>query len=117
MERVRVSRNLSDRRHISATSRSVLQDRHGQGGPRRDRPVPRGPDVPSSPRCFGGITMKRKNLVFAAVIALVGAALAGTALAQAPQDGNRGPAFFNAQQYGRGGDNGWNHDGRDWGSP
>lgn len=60
--------------------------------------------------------MKRKNLVFAAVIALVGAALAGTALAQTPQAGNQGPAFFNAQQYGRGGDFGRNHDGRDWGS-
>ena len=60
--------------------------------------------------------MKRKNLAYAAVIALVGAALAGTALAQAPQAGNQDPAFFNAQQYGRGGDFGRNHDGRDWGS-
>src|SRR5207253_11118474 len=31
-------------------------------------------------------TMKRTNLVLAAVIALVGSALAGTALAQVPQD-------------------------------
>jgi len=60
--------------------------------------------------------MKRKNLVLAAVIALVSAALAGTALAQVPQDANQGPAFFNAQQYGRGGDFGRNHEGRDWGS-
>src|SRR5690242_15124034 len=60
--------------------------------------------------------MKRKNLAYAAVIALVSAALAGTALAQVPQDANQGPAFFNAQQYGRGGDFGRNHEGRDWGS-
>jgi len=60
--------------------------------------------------------MKRKNLVLAAVIALVGAALAGTALAQTPQTPNQAPAFYNAQQYGRGGDFGRNHDGTDWGS-
>src|ERR1051326_6203877 len=116
MERKRVSRNLTRRRHISATSRSVLQDRNGQGGPYRDRPEPRGPDVLSSPRCSGGITMKRKNLVFAAVIALVGAALAGTALAQVPRAGDEGSAFCNAQQYGRGGDFGRDHDGSGSGS-
>jgi len=60
--------------------------------------------------------MKRKNLVFAAVIALVGAALAGTALAQVPQAGDQGSAFYNAQQYGRGGDFGRNHEGTGWGS-
>lgn len=57
--------------------------------------------------------MKRKNLLYAAVIALVGSALAGTALAQVPQDSNS--PFFNAQQYGRGGDYGRNHGGG-WGS-
>jgi hypothetical protein len=61
------------------------------------------------------MTMKRKNLVLAAVIALVSAALAGTALAQVPQAGNQG-SFFNAQQYGRGGDFGRNHEGG-FGSP
>src|SRR3954470_12386575 len=115
MERVRVSRNLSERRHISATSRSVLQDRYGQGGPRRDTRSHEGRtsfephDVP------GGMTMKRKNLVLAAVIALVGSALAGTALAQASPSGMFGSAFSNAQQNGRGGDFGRSHEGNRWG--
>jgi hypothetical protein len=61
------------------------------------------------------MTMKRKNLVLAAVIALVSAALAGTALAQVPQAQTQSPAF-NAQQYGRGGDFGQNHDGTGWNS-
>src|SRR5207248_6007707 len=62
------------------------------------------------------MTMRRKNLVLAAAIALVGSAPAGSALAQAPQNGNFDPVFSNAQQYGRGGDFGRNHDDRDWGS-
>ena len=62
--------------------------------------------------------MKRMNLVLATVAALIGTALAGTALAQDESNafqttGN--PSVLNAQQYGRGGDFGQNHD-NGWGN-
>ncbi len=62
--------------------------------------------------------MKRMNLVLAMVAALIGTALAGTALAQ--DEGNafqttENPSVLNAQQYGRGGDSGQNHD-NGWGN-
>lgn len=62
--------------------------------------------------------MKRMNLVLAMVAALIGTALAGTALAQ--DEGSAfqtagSPSVLNAQHYGRGGDSGQNHD-NGWGN-
>ncbi|HXF59104.1 MAG TPA: hypothetical protein VN539_04705 [Candidatus Saccharimonadales bacterium] len=61
--------------------------------------------------------MKRMNLVLAAVAALLGTALAGSASAQdvnAFQSAGS-PSVFSAQQYGRGGDYGRDHDNQGWG--
>jgi hypothetical protein len=62
--------------------------------------------------------MKRMNLVLAAVAALLGTTLAGSASAQdvnAFQSAGS-PSVFQAQQYGRGGDVGRDHDNQGWGS-